>query len=688
MLHLVHDFAALRRCSVQPITLFLSLCMVLTTHTAPAPYKMAIIDTGFHNKLIYKTFTEIAGHAGFDITVLTLDELIDLDLAAFDCAQYEIMLFALEEECVAQLTTSPLAKRVLELVQRHAQIPHVITGFMLPSSGRFAYKNSKGHPFTAYQPLVAKLGFSFDASGHLGLTPQKISSVSPLPMLGYKMALEQTLYNPFGPIGSYATTLKVAPQQQLRTQRPAATSPIGVIAENPTTAHRMLLGNAAIFSFSSISEIFHICPVDDAARHQIHNFIYQGLVGCAQILDTTYHPTYKRTLNQLPALKAQTPEPAPLMSRIKKFIHLKRQNRGQGTTAWMDIEIFQTTDKKFEQERLIGYIVRGNFDTLWLSISPNQYFSSKAKFKDRMPQLEASITRLSEQLHTACTNQKKPLPKIVISFEIANNFVEANKHPQPCAQDIYGNSFADVPAPLDRSWWEDEVITSAEKFVALWNSKAPQVPLNGFVLDLEMYLRNESKVSEFVSTSIGSPDDFSFFKNNSPTTINDFSQRLITEKQGAAYLQYLTNQAADLGTWIRTSLQKVLPNAIVACYAANVSLDWFYQGLYRGMSSSREPLTLFSFNSRWDIHKKDAEHLGIFVEHSAVALLSQIQKTTDFGYFKTLLERNDSIWLNKLCRLSHEYQPNEWHRAEQTPISFEDRGSLMDFVAKLPSAQK
>jgi hypothetical protein len=688
MLHLVHDFAALRRCSVPWITLFFSLSMIFTIYAAPAPYKMAIIDTGFHNKLIYKTFTEIARHAGFEVTILTLDELIDLDLSTFDCANYEIMLFALEEECVAQLSTSPLAKRVLELVHRHAQIPQAITGFMLPSSGRFAYKNIKGHPFTAYQSLVEQLGFSFDASGHLGFTPQKINSINPLPMLGYKMALEQTLYNPFGPIGSYATTLKVAPQSQLRTQRPAATSPIGITAKNPSTNHFLLLGNAAIFSFSSVSEIFHICPVDDATRQQIHNYIYQGLIGCAQMLDTAYHPTYKRTLGQLPVLKAQTPEPIPLMSRIKGFMHFKNKSSDLQNTAWMDIEIFQTADNKIAQERLIGYIVRGNFDALWLSISPNQYFSSRAKFKDRMPQLEASITRFSKQLVAACSTQKKLVPKIIISFEITNNFVEANKYAQPCAQDLYGNSFADVPAPLDRTWWHDEVITSAEKFVALWNKKAPKLKLNGFVLDLEMYLRNESKVSEFVSTSIGSPSDLSFLKDQPALTINDFAQSLIREKKGVAYLQYLTNQAEELGKWMRISLQKIIPNALVACYAANVSLDWMYQGLYRGISSSHEPLMLFSFNSRWDIHKKDVANIGLNIQHSAVALLSQIQTHADFGYFKMLRERNDGIWLNKLCRLSHEYQPNEWHRAEQTPISFSDRGLLMDFVAQLPSAQK
>ena len=107
--------------------------------------------------------------------------------------------------------------------------------------------------------------------------------------------------------------------------------------------------------------------------------------------------------------------------------------------AWMDIEIFQNDKLIIEQDRLITAIVQGNFDGLWLSIAPNQYFSVRAKFANRRDSLGKAIKNFSNQLITALNKAHKKVPEIFISFEITNNFIDKNKYPNRCMSDLYGN---------------------------------------------------------------------------------------------------------------------------------------------------------------------------------------------------------------------------------------------------------
>jgi hypothetical protein len=426
-------------------------------------------------------------------------------------------------------------------------------------------------------------------------------------------------------------------------------------------------------SYASITENFRIAPLDLDVQRKIDEDMWHGFLKLHESLFQLRGIEQKEN-SEVKALNSAVLEGA------QGVMTKKYENK---VLAWMDIEIFKDDKLTIEQDRLIAAIIQGNFDGLWLSIAPNQYFSPRAKFANRRDTLGKAIKNFSNQLVIALNKAYKKVPEIFISFEITNNFVDKNKYPDRCMTDLYGNEYKDVPEPLDRNWWRDEVVLSAERFIPFWKSYTRELTVTGFFLDLEMYLRNETGAGEFVSTALGTSVHEKFFiKKASLTDRNKVVIELMQTKQGGSYQDFLMKEAEKLGVWLKNSLQKVIPGCRVACYAATVSLDWFYQGFYRGLSSDADPLWLCSFNSRFSWFSGASAEKKIPIHYFSALMLSQIQSKKDFDLVSILLSRNDGIWLNKLDRMAHEYRSQEWYKLEQTPLSFADRSHFLDVVAK------
>lgn len=653
------------------ISLGLSFMLAIGSLSAETRYSMMVIDTGLHDPFIYDRFFKLASQAGFDPLYYGLADLVDRSEDIINNESSACTVVLLEDAFLAQQNDSPLAKKVLELILQQSNKKNMVTYLMVPSQHQWTMKKSKQSPFLAYNKLLEPFGIFFNAMGNIeSIATHKAQGIDFIG-LSYQVKVQQQFRNPFAWVGSYATSLQAVAQESSKGRLHIKGDSIGILIPNAQKERRLFLGNSMVASYSSITENFRLFPLHQEKQKKIEEDIFAGL---CYLHHTVAEVQGGVKTKLLPDKKLHYPLLRPEQPNNKS-------SKNKKVFAWMELDVFADAKLIVEQDRIIQAIIDSKIDAAWLSIAPNQYFSCRAKFADRLDLLKHSLTRFSQQLKKACVKHKRAVPEIFISFEIANNFVDKHLHPQEKMVDLYGIEYSDVPAPLDRSWWQEEVIESARKFVAFWKKHARGLEINGFFLDLEMYLRSETGVGEFPGNAIGSQADFAFI-NPENRSVAGLVQDLVDQKKMNLFYQQLMQQAEDLGRWLKASLQEIVPNAAVACYGANVSIDWFYQGLYRGLSSKEDPLILCSFTTHFNDFKKACEAKNIYVDYYAVLMLSHMQKESDFSLFSRLYKQNDGVWLNKLSRLSFPYQPQEWHKAEQTSLDCNGRKKLLDFIAK------
>lgn len=640
--------------------------------SSAAQQRMLVLDTTYRDELVYKRFFELARQNDFKIIYKNLGDLIDLSIDDMLIDTYDVAFFLIHDSVVSSLKTSPLSQKITKLIQQHAGIEKTITALFLPGFSSSAYRNvSTGHPLTVYNEWLQPFGLSVSQRGNFQMNSMGQQHLLGFSGSGYKGKIEQLLKNASAWIGGYATSLVPKPDTSLFSMHIQGDT-LGFFIPLSRKEHKLFFGNVDIASYASVQENFKVTPLDLDVQKKLDDDLYHGFKKIASMMRALKGKEISSKKKQLDPSLLEGAADIASGTETKKVL------------AWMDIDLFADEKLKEDQERLIDSLVRADFDGLWLSIAPNQYFSVRAKFFNRREQLGKSIKMFSEQLRNAYEKMQKKLPQIFIGFEITNNFVEQNKYPTKQMVDLFGNLFKDVPEPLDRNWWRDEIIISAQRFMPFWRMHVEGLEVAGFFIDLEMYLRNESKAGEFSSSAQGTSvhDLFSFkdtiIAEGGHAVVKDLMER----QKGKEYHSFLLKQSEELGKWIKSSLQKIVPNCRVACYAATVSLDWFYQGFYKGLSSEQDPLWLCSFNSRFNWFSNACKQKKLYIEHFAVLMLSHMKMTSDYPLFNELLSRNDGIWLNKVSRMAHEYRSGEWHILEQTPLSFADRARFLDVVAK------
>ena len=649
------------------VFIFAFLCMHISY---AAQHKVLVLDTAYKDILTYKRFFEIARQSNLDIEYKGLGDLIDSSVDDLQVEKYDALFFLIDDSVIASLQTSPLSQKITELIKKHSSVENSLTALFLPSFGTVGYRHiSSGHPLTIYNEWLKSFGLSVHQQGNFQMNSIGQQHLSGFSGSGYKGKVEQLLQNPCKWIGGYATSLN--PLARGSSAMHIQGDTLGFFIPLPRKKHKLFLGSLAMSSYASVQENFKLVPLDLDIQSKLDDDLYHG---------------FKKIASAIEILKGKraSSERAQLDRSLLEGEAGQASSKEKKVLAWMDIDLFGDEALKEDQERLIDSLVRADFDGLWLSIAPNQYFSVRAKFFNRREKLGRSIQVFSEQLKKAYNKVQKELPQIFISFEIANNFVEKNKYPEKSMIDLFGNRFKDIPEPLDRNWWRDEIIVSAERFMPFWRIHAAGLDIAGFFIDLEMYMRNESKVGEFVSSAQGTAVHklFSLKEATIAEGGNTVVQELMKTGRGNEYFNFLSKQSEELGLWIKSSLQKIVPNCRVACYAATISLDWFYQGFYKGLSSEQDPLWLCSFNSRFNWFSNACKQQGLYIEHFSVLMLSHMKTSEDSSLFNELLSRNDGIWLNKVSRMAHEYRSGEWHVLEQTPLSFPDRARFLDVVAK------
>jgi hypothetical protein len=275
--------------------------------------------------------------------------------------------------------------------------------------------------------------------------------------------------------------------------------------------------------------------------------------------------------------------------------------------------------------------------------------------------MERALGRFLSALAVRSASSGRPAPRVLVAIHPANNL----PRPDEVARDLYRTDYPDVPAPLWRPFWESEVIEPCVHFATRWRDQAWPLPLAGFVLDLELYLRTQTGVSEFRST-MGFED----------AAVRDSPAGLLDGPGLGQHFAWLESEAERLARAISGALRAAVPGATIAAYAPSLSLDWFYRGFYRGLEPN---LPLYTFSTALG----DApERLGLSISHSAVLMLSKLRRLEDAAEFSAILAQNQGIWLNRISRVET-YTPNAWHRLEQSPLSFADRERIFEILGNL-----
>jgi len=240
------------------------------------------------------------------------------------------------------------------------------------------------------------------------------------------------------------------------------------------------------------------------------------------------------------------------------------------------------------------------------------------------------------------------------------------------ALDMYGNSYEDAPAPLNEAFWSEEIIIPLQKFIKDWNTISI-VPLSGVVLDLEMYIKS---TGVFLSTMGFDKNTFIKFQElpeiktyqYAHSFLNTFfktpADYIINNKLASKYFQYLASNAQDLGFKLNTIINNLIPNAIIGCYAPNISPTWFYKNLYKGLSFNN-PIMLFTFNTEFRTHQPWLKQNNINVQHSSALMLAKIEGPKNFSLINNILKEHDGIWLNRFSTIVENYVVYPEH----TPLS-------------------
>jgi hypothetical protein len=669
--------------------------------------KIFLFDTTSNVRFQYKPFIEILKSLGIYTDYRSFSQIsythtrnmkIDSAIGSF---------FIIGPEFLNTMQTSSVSKKILKLMEEHCKVKGKIIGLFFPPMRRIPNFNilQKLAPifFAAGLPTEAiffdqsqlfesstenknALLFAQFANNFLQAPiesrPLNYHTTLNLPHQGY--SFEQTAEK----LGlSHIENLKLLPEHASFSDTIKATLPYGLYWFNAARQNHILISFSTVLSFSGITENFQFCPANFELRQEINSAVQQMLWEILQAANKT-------TSEQKPTL------PKSILSFGQNYAGYVVPDVKK--IGWMEIEIFNDNrpninldEQQNLQTKLIDDIFAAQLDSLWITFNPQQYFSKIARNPriNGIPSLEeknflGSTAKFTQKLKETANNSKphKKLPKIFVGIEIANNLYPPNT-PKNHAIDFYGNEYSDVPAPLDRNFWKSEIKDSVAAFLKEWHKPeiGHNLPIAGIVLDLEMYGRKTS--SSFTACMGFEPTTFAAFvkqsnirlKLNTNTEIVSYLMQNPAIAKG--YFKFLESDARVLGNDLRLYLHKKIPRCRTICYAPNVPVSWFYKGLLKGLSTTRQPLPLFTFNAEFAWHANWLKKNEIYVSHSSVLMLSKLRSLKDFAWVDEILQKHNGAWINRFSRFVENYDKKGWSFLEQTPLSEEGKASFFNYLA-------
>jgi hypothetical protein len=660
-------------------------------------HRIALFDTHRRCSYAYQPLINGAKTVNIHIDYHSIDAILDTPLSEIPLHLYDGALFALCPEFLRTMHgLSPVSKKILSIMDRFSNYPEKLTILMLPSM-----PPQRRTPLANLAYLLKHVGLSVTPRG---ITLENDPHYSPRlcslffntgnnflqsPLEFRSFSYHTTLQNPrkgrsFQYVQSFhkaRTPIAFLPIKQHYPSPIRATLPYGIYWFNPARKNHLMISNTSLLTFAGISENFKLCPLDYKIRVGLMDALHETLWEISMLLSQKNRSTEGLNIEAIyKKKKPKLPHSIKMLGKRYSKSYAK-QNARNRKIAWMEVWAFADSKNKKQQDELITYILDSKMQQLWLSISPNIFYSPIAREKHLQPKVITALSAFTKQLSEATKKRGLPLPEILIGFEIVNNIHNEN-HPKLASQDLYGNTYFDIPRPLNKEFWNSEVKIPLQKLLHDWKNPiiSHGVKIRGIVLDLEMYGRKTT--SEFLPT-MGFDQATAIATGMVPRINTGTPHELVTylakNRKTKRYYLTLERKAAELGEELQSFVQKEIPNGIVCCYAPNISTDWFYKGFYKGLSSKKHPLHLFTFNAEFYIHRDWLRFNKIQAKHASVLMLSKLQTPEDFKWVDYVLQRHDGIWLNRFSRMAEPYK-NDWAALERTPLGAKHRSQLAKYI--------
>lgn len=667
------------------------------------------VDLSGRDAFVYNFFLKEAKKFGMPCNYMAFDCLDTLEKK--HVATSKVVFYAYTQEFLL-CTDTPLVQKAQELLRVHAQQKNQVITFILPSLSHRAHVEQimksllaslTGRCFSATDPLVQRLSALFSSS------PDRLP-------IRYHTALRLPTQNFFERELDYknnSTNKKEEPvllpvfSAHNKSDKPwlKALMPFGCYYQDVPTGNHIFFLRQANYSILSLSENFHSAPFDECKRvfyKQLYSSIIFSIASCAQ---------HGHLGNFAQALKKE---------KIKDNQKSMRKKR---KIAWMELVCFEPYDKhknnhnnnnnnqenndaltlyERRQKELIEAIFDADLDTLWLSITPNIYFSPIARMvkKDDPAQTKknldcfcASLSRFTFLLKKEAARVQKKIPKLMIGFEITNNIYPPHL-PRSYAVDCFGNQFEDLPAPLNRIFWYNEVLLPLRRFLKLW--QRPEIchglSISGVMIDGEMYCRKKTGLfTPFMGFDKNALVRFArkkalvplreILSSDGPIQMNVIMNYLIKNKLLALYWGYLEKESLALGDALRDGILRMIPEAELGVYLPNIVSNWFYNGLLQGLSkNNKKPLLLLTFNTAYAEHKPFFVRNNISVKHLCVFMLSKAQSPEDAQLMQRIFAEHDGVWYNRFSRFAEPYNGESWTSIEQSPMTKEQRKAFFNHI--------
>lgn len=664
-------------------------------HITSSP-TLIIFDTTHRESFLYQPFIEIVQSLNWHVQYLGFDKILNSEEKELPLSEASAVFFILGIEFLNGIYSSSATEKILTILSNFANKKNRLLGLIFPSLNI----NPQTNLILKFNPIFKSIGITQDTSHPSIISPLEYESIKNFIIttnnfltrpvekryIKYHTSLNSPHHGQIFPKSD--SILNILPNENKYSDPIKTTMPYGFYWFNPVKKNNIFISNSTILSFSGITENCHFCPSKFTLRREMLYGVQDML---SKILQT----------NNLDVLSTSSLKNHDPIKKFGKKIS-QENNCPVHKTAWMELNIFETPqfDSKIsvteqeeklkiqeqQQNQLIEYIVKSNIDSLWISLNPHMYYSPIAKKVNQEKILIDSISLFTKKLKTALDKMKSKPPKILVGFEIANNLYEPNL-PKDCAHDIYGNSYFDIPDPLNQNFWNNELEKPLEKIINQWNKAEINngLSLSGVTLDLEMYCRRTSGV--FLSTMGLNKKNINSFihKNNIKlhnTKFNDIIKFLIENRLLEKYFEFLENQAFELGKKLRSHFNKQIPSCIISCYIPSILINWFYTGLFKGLSDSENPLHLFTFNTEFLTHKKWFLQNKTYVTHSSVLLLSKLTNKESFKHINKILKHHHGIWFNRFSRLI-EPKTDDWTTIEKPQIPQEQYKKFIDYLSKI-----
>ncbi len=657
-------------------------------------YKCAFLDATGRDEEVYEPFLAMARRQGLHFSYIPFDHLVTSKTDEL-LGNFDGVICACRVDLFSRMQ-SPLSQRILSHINKFAQKKNKLVGFLVPP---LSSSHAAAQIFTSLLSVlygkrvgvhehVLRVGVS--AITHLSdRRPLPYHTTLRLPSTSINNFIEH-LYEQATSVQHQVALLPLNNNFPIEIKQ---SFPYGMYHYDRQLANHIFFGFSSSLLVLSIFENFHSAPMDYGLRHSFYQ-AYETMFRELKLLVSK-----KGMFDKGQLYKLAKQDPVKLQQEKSNVKKIKKKRH----MAWMELvafEPYKDDPKKNEEENkklkkifeqrqdeLVDDIYASGLDTLWLSITPNIYYGPIARMvkKDNSEETKKNEKRflhsvglftkkLTEQGHKRNTAP----PKLILGFEIANNLYPPNL-PQSYAQDIFGNSYTDLPAPLNYSFWYSEIMLSLDRFLAKW--KQPSVchgmKLSGVMIDLEMYCRQKTGVF----TSLMGFDQESltrFFKQQNkelPSTHFDHQvNALFVTRQIGSYWKFLEEEAQVLGKKMAQHFYEKIPECQIMCYLPSIMTHWFYKGFFKGLAFKKEnPLHLLTFNAEYNQHRSWFVKNSIPVKHSCVLLLSKVKKPSDVSLVRSILAHHDGIWYNRFSRFAEEYNPKSWTSIEQSPMTKKEK---------------